>query len=255
MNYASNMAYNQQMKGIIITASLLTMVAIGIDLFTWYQVWKAHDVELAVWIEWSGYIRFTRTLIFAFIFLPYLQRTLFTKDQLLMQIAMLVATVADFYLILQNKLIIGIGIFAVMQLVLLYRHLQGFKWQLFQQKIYLYLTFVLPLFAAALLYFLYPVLQAKGLFWPVAGYGFLLIISVLAAAFSKALGILSPKQAQLAVMGMVLFLLCDITVALGAVWQNQSAGYLIRALTGLVYTPALVCLSLSAIQDTERPKS
>jgi len=243
------------MKNIIITTSLLTLVAIGIDLFTWHQVWKARGTELSVWTEWSGYIRFSRTLVFAFVFVPYLQKTLFTKDQLLMQVALLVATVADFYLILQNKLIVGIAIFAVMQLVLLYRHLQGFKWQLFQQKIYLYLTILLLLLAAVILYSLYPALQAKGLFWPVAGYGFLLILSVLAAAFSKALGFLSTKQAQLAITGMVLFLICDITVALGAVWHNQPAGYLVRALTGLVYTPALVCLSLSAIKDVERHKS
>ncbi len=234
------------MRIIIIIACILTISAIGIDVYTWTQVVKDSNTDLDTWIAWSGYIRFARTGVFSFVFIGYLQSEHFTKDHALMQVAMLIATIADFYLILQNKLIIGIGIFAVMQLVLLYRHLQGFSWQLFQQKIYLYLTIGLFVFATVLLYFLYAPLQAKGLFWPVAGYGFLLILSVLAAAYSKASGVLLPLQAKLALTGMVLFLLCDITVGLGAVWSNQPAGYLVRALTGVVYTPALIFLSLSA---------
>lgn len=234
------------MRIIIIIAGILTIAAIGIDLYTWSQIVKASDTDLDTWITWSGYIRFARTGVFSFIFIAFLPSHHFTKDHTLMQVAMLVATIADFYLILQNKLIIGIGIFAVMQLVLLYRHLQGFSWQLFQHRIYLYLTIGLFVFAAVILYFLYAPLQAKALFWPVAGYGFLLVLSVLAAAYSKASGVLLPRQATLALTGMVLFLLCDITVGLGAVWSNQPAGYLVRALTGIVYTPALIFLSLSA---------
>ncbi len=234
------------MRIIIIIAAVLTILAIGIDLYTWTQVLKASEPHPDKWIAWSGYIRFARTATFSFIFIAYLQSAHFTKDHTLLQFAMLVATIADFYLILQNKLIMGIGIFAVMQLVLLYRHLQGFSWQLFQQKIYIFLTIGLFVFAAFILYFLYVPLQAKGLFWPVAGYGFLLISSVLAAAYSKASGVLTHQQAKQALTGMVLFLLCDITVGLGAVWSNQPAGYLVRALTGIVYTPALIFLSLSA---------
>jgi len=234
------------MRTIIIIACVLTIAAIGLDLYTWTHVLKASDTDLDGWITWSRYIRFARTAVFSFIFLPYLRSEHFTKDHTLMLVAMLIATIADFYLILQNKLIIGIGIFAVMQLALLYRHLQDFRWQLFQQKIYMYLTIGLFVFAAVVLYFMYTPLQEKGLFWPVAGYGFLLVLSVLAAAYSKALGVLSPHQAKLALTGMVLFLLCDITVGLGAVWSDQPAGYLVRALTGVVYTPALIFLSLSS---------
>ena len=234
------------MRIIIVIACILTIAAIGIDLYTWSNVLKAIDSDLDTWIIWSRYIRFARTAVFSFVFIAYLQSGHFTKDHKIMLLAMLVATIADFYLILQNKLIIGIGIFAIMQLVLLYRHLQGFRWQLFQQKMYMYLTIGLFVFAAVVLYFMYAPLQAKGLFWPVAAYGFLLVLSVLSAAYSKALGVLSPLQAKLALTGMVLFLLCDITVGLGAVWSDQPAGYLVRALTGVVYTPALIFLSLSA---------
>jgi len=234
------------MRIIIIIACILTIAAIGIDLYTWSNVLKAMDTDLDTWIVLSRYIRFARTAVFSFIFIAYLQKENFSKDHKIMLLAMLVATIADFYLILQNKLIIGIGIFGIMQLLLLYRHLQGFSWQLFQQKIYLYLTIGLFIFAGGILYFLYSPLQAKGLFWPVAAYGFLLILSVLAAAYSKASGVLSPQQAKQALTGMVLFLLCDITVGLGAVWSDEPAGYLVRALTGVVYTPALIFLSLSA---------
>jgi hypothetical protein len=240
------------MRIIIIIACILTIAAIGIDLYTWSNVLKPTDTDLDTWIIWSRYIRFARTAVFSFIFIAYLQSGHFTKDHTLMLLAMLVATIADFYLILQNKLIIGIGIFAIMQLLLLYRHLHGFSRQLFQQKIYLYFTIGLFIFAAGILYFLYNPLQAKGLFWPVAGYGFLLIISVLAAAYSKASGVLSPLQANLALTGMVLFLICDITVGLGAVWSDQPAGYLVRALTGVVYTPALIFLSLSTYKRFQR---
>jgi hypothetical protein len=234
------------MRIIIIIACILTIAAIGIDLYTWSNVLKPTDTDLDTWIIWSRYIRFARTAVFSFIFIAYLQSGHLTKDHTLMLLAMLVATIADFYLILQNKLIIGIGIFAIMQLLLLYRHLQCFSWQLFRQKIYLYLTIGLFVFAAGILYFLYAPLQAKGLFYPVAAYGFLLILSVLAAAYSKVLGLLSPRQANQALTGMVLFLLCDLTVGLGAVWSDQPSGYLVRALTGIVYTPALIFLSLSA---------
>lgn len=240
------------MRIIIIIACVLTISAIGIDLYTWTNILKSSDKTLDTWVEWSAYLRFTRTGVFSFIFIAYLQSKHFTKDQILMLLAMVVATIADFYLILQSKLIIGIGIFAIMQLLLLYRHLQGFSWQLFRQKIYLYLTIGLFVFAAGILYFLYAPLQAKGLFYPVVAYGFLLILSVLAAAYSKVLGLLSPRQANQALTGMILFLLCDLTVGLGAVWSDQPAGYLVRALTGIVYTPALIFLSLSANKQLEK---
>ena len=235
------------MKTIIVSAAVLTITAIGIDLYTWAQVASGSDADLTYWIKWSGYLRFARTGLFSLIFIAYLQSAAFTKDHILMQCAMVAATIADYYLILENKLITGIGIFAMMQLVLLYRHLQGFGWQLFHERKYVYLTAGLFVFAIAVLFFLYAPLQEKHLFWPVAAYGFLLILSVLAAAYSFALKRLSEQQSALALAGMICFLLCDITVGLGAIWQNQPSGYLVRALTGLVYTPALILLSLSAI--------
>ena len=236
------------MKFIIIAAIACTILAIGIDLFTWQQVATNSTTDIDIWIQWSAYIRFIRTMLFACIIIPYLQIGKLSKDQILMISAMVIATVADFYLILQNRLIIGIGIFAIMQLILLYRHFQGFHWGIFHHKFYLYLTIGLFAFAIIILYFLYTPLHEKGLFWPVTGYGFLLILSVLAAAYSKSTGVLSNKQATFAFIGMILFLICDITVGLGAVWSNQPAGYLVRALTGIAYTPALIFLSLSAMK-------
>jgi len=239
------------MKTIILLAITLTIIAIGIDLYTWQQVADNSGKDLSVWIQWSAYIRFIRTMLFSLVFIPYLRTGPLSKDQILMTSAMVIATIADFYLILQNRLIIGIGIFAIMQLILLYRHLKGFHWGIFQHKFHLYLTIALIVFAIILLYFLYKPLQEKGLFWAVAGYGFLLIVSVLAANYSKSLGILSHKQSALAFIGMVSFLICDITVGLGAVWNNQAAGYLVRGLTGIAYTPALIFLSLSALKKIE----
>lgn len=93
---------------------------------------------------------------------------------------------------------------------------------------------------------LWPSLQAKNLAFPVLIYSSLLITSVLASYSTDITGVLAARKANYAFIGMVLFLLCDITVGIGAAFGHTSEGELVRSFTGLFYTPSLLLLAKSA---------
>lgn len=223
---------------------LFTLISIVLDIQVWSMVFykgvpgSAHQTMI------SQIGRFLRTaLMLAFI--PAILNSPAKRQARLLVLALFMAVVADYFLILRQQLIVGIGIFGLMQIVLMLRHLAGFQLKLLAQKPFLTLGLIgLAVWAGAML-LLWEGLQAAGLLVPVMVYGFLLISSVWAAFASLHLEVLPLKSAKLAFWAMVLFLLCDITVGLGAIWAGEPRALLIRAVTGIFYTPCLLLLAFS----------
>jgi hypothetical protein len=220
------------------SALLCTAAALALDLLQW-----AHPgTETPASESW----RFVRTVACLGAAAPLLRHAR-VADSRSVLVALVVATVADFFLVLRHQLIVGIGIFAVMQLVLVHRHLRGVQLRRYLQP---------PLWRAAAVGLvvwlvgnaaLWPALAPKGLGPAVLGYSGLLLTSAVTAWGTAQLGVLPQPAGRKAFYAMVLFVLCDITVGIGAAFGHLPAGQLVRATTGLFYTPCLLLLVQSGL--------
>ena len=217
-------------------AILTTAIALFLDLSAWFD-----DSQSA-----SECWRFARTVLCGLALVGVIKTHGNTTDKWLMLLALSLAVIADYFLILKNNLVTGIGIFAIMQIVLIARHSIGVSFKKFYQP---QIGFAVAIGLLVLLIgngLLWSSLSEKGLTIPVLIYSSLLITSVVTAYSTRFTGLLSTKQANYAFMGMILFLLCDITVGIGAAFGHTSEGQLVRSLTGLFYTPSLLLLAKSA---------
>lgn len=219
------------------SAILLTVVALWVDLAAWQEM-QVGDSE---------YWRFARTVVCGLAALNVVSNSVREKRKWLLPLALALAIVADYFLILNANLVLGIGVFAVMQLVLIIRHLIGAELgKLRHRKVIIALLLGITVLAVGNV-LLWPTLASKGLAIPVLVYSALLIASTLAAYSTRLTRSLSQPHANWAFWGMLLFVLCDITVGVGAAFGHTSEGQLVRSLTGLFYTPSLLLLVRSAI--------
>lgn len=219
-------------------ALAITAVALYLDLVAW------NNGRMSDTLNW----RFARTVSCAVAAAGVAYAPVRSSDRWLVPLALLLAVVADYFLVLRHDLITGIGLFAIMQTLLILRHLQGVRLNDLLQR-----SMLLPVLIAVVILvvgnlMLWPALAPKGLAVPVLIYGGLLMVSVLAAHAAGQAGKLPRPQAMFALVGMVLFLLCDVTVGIGAAYGDTPNGQLIRALTGLFYTPSLLLIVRSGMR-------
>ena len=120
---------------------LFTLISIVLDIQVWSMVFykgvpgSAHQTMI------SQIGRFLRTaLMLAFI--PAILNSPAKRQARLLVLALFMAVVADYFLILRQQLIVGIGIFGLMQIVLMLRHLAGFQLKLLAQKPFLTLGLI-----------------------------------------------------------------------------------------------------------------
>lgn len=225
---------------------IFTLSSILLDILVWRQVFLKGQQGSDSYQAISQITRFLRTLLILG-FVPYILKHGTPKTRFIaLTIAFVLAVIADFFLILEQELIIGIAFFALMQITLCYRHLKGFKLHYLKFPRFFSPALISIGVWAVAIALLKPGLEASGLFLPVMGYGLLLVGSVWAAYSAIQLKVFSPRSAKFAFWAMICFLLCDITVGLGAIWADTSRGELIRALTGVFYTPCLLLLAKSA---------
>jgi hypothetical protein len=215
-------------------AVVCTIVALVLDLRQWAA---GPEIEIGWTSEWW---RFVRTVVavapvVTLIAGPSLQRRL-------LAVALLLTIVADWFLVIRADVITGIGVFAIVQGLLVWRHLRGGSLSPYLDQP---LRGAVALGAGVVLVgnaVLWTALSSRGLAWPVLGYSVLLLTAVVSAYGARHTGTLSLQASLFAYWGMVLFVLCDITVGIGAAFGHTSAGEFTRALTGVFYTPALLLL-------------
>lgn len=229
--------------------AIFTLITLVLDLLAWNVVFHKGVESPAYYRLISQIGRFLRTVL-VLAFIPEIfSQTNDQKSARLLAFAFLLTIIADFFLILREQLIVGIAFFALMQLLLIIRHLSGFRISRFRESRYgLSMTAGLTTWGIAMT-FMRSGLEQSGLFLPVAIYGLLLIISVWAAYCAMFLEKMKPRLAKLAFWGMLRFLCCDITVGLGAIWPGTSAGTFVRAITGLFYAPCLIFLGISGLKN------
>jgi hypothetical protein len=222
---------------------LTTAAALAVDLLRLAlgHTAAAEPLRLA-----SETLRFARTVLCVLVFWPCRPGVGDPIDTRLLGLACMLCIPADYFLILERQLKAGIGIFFVVQALLLARHLRRVAWRQLQARRHgLGAAFTLLVFGAGNA-FLYPLLAPKGLAVPVLAYSALLLLACLSAfLLTGAPGAAAPN-AGLMFAGMVLFVLCDITVGVGAALQPAPLADAVRAITGLFYTPCLLLLAVSA---------
>jgi uncharacterized membrane protein YhhN len=226
---------------------ILTGITIGLDAVISYYSWH-QPTDTSLLMQSSAVGRFMRTVGCVLLLISVWKAPLSKQDARWLSVALIICVVADYFLILSKQLVIGIGIFGIAQAVLIKRHLKGMTWAHLRQKWYkngALWTYGLCFLALAALT---PALIKVNLWLPVSLYALLLVTSLFAAWCAIRLKQMPVLSAWLAWCGLFLFLLCDITVGLGAVGKATEWGAWIRTTTGLFYTPALVLLVLSGVK-------
>lgn len=184
------------------------------------------------------------------------------KDYKLIKITFGFVILADFCLVLLQTFLpekdaeiinkAGIGIFMIVQTLLIIRHSEGYKFefkdhskQAIHHKIFKVLTAILIYVpGACVVAYLHPQLEQKHLSVVVAIYAFMVTTSTW-----MGLGVLErdtfPKTNRILIaVGMSFFLFCDITVGIMTVEQG-ALKEIATALVYVFYTPALLLLAFS----------
>ena len=220
-------------------AVILTFVCIYID----FQGDQYSSISSSVSI--SQFLRFIRTVMITFLvgIISIFQKK--SAQLMWLVISFIFAIIADTFLILFEKIGIGILFFSVMQIILIVRHLpQIHSICVNKQKL------LFPFFRALGFYVLFYLASSSFLVKhplqiPIYVYGLLLVLSILAGYFSKYNYSFSTGQSKLIFLGMILFLLCDFTVLLPMIFPMDDFAQKARALTGIFYTPSLLFLAWS----------
>ncbi|MBK8262952.1 MAG: hypothetical protein IPK80_16645 [Nannocystis sp.] len=194
----------------------------------------------------SEQLRFSRTIACAAACWLGLDAPPSRVDAALLAAGCALCVPADAFLILVGDLKTGIAIFLVVQSLFIARFARLIVWRRLRERRH---RRAVALFVVALVggnALLSPKLGPVGLALPVAVYSAALLAACLGAWLLRTNPAWPARNAGLAFAGMALFVLCDITVGLGAALAGTPAAAAIRAATGLFYTPSLALLGISA---------
>ena len=175
--------------------------------------------------------------------------------------AFVVTLLADYFLILTDKMTLGTAIFLVVHGIYIARHAQGIKAS-FAPAVraktikWMVITGVVAYGATlALIVTVKPILVRSGMFALDCVYlGFL--STSLWMAWGTLIRSFYPRyNAWMIAVGMTFFYCCDVSVGLSAALNGTDAGAILNNMVGLFYTPALVLLAFSGFRWLPSPKA
>lgn len=160
-------------------------------------------------------------------------------DTTLLQGALFFTAIADLNLVILNKFISGISVFCIVQIIYILRHSRN----IILSKRNIALFFSEGIFVLGLVIMLnIPFYEKKALYIIALMYSILLVTSVGMAFGTIKRGFYSKTNSYFILIGMILFLLCDINVGLYHIGKIQNiSGILIW----FFYLPSQLLLSLS----------
>ena len=226
---------------------IIAMVAIELGL-----VWAHFHGEPHPQLEAaSTAARYGRTAVCAGLTFVWCARA-GRKEAGVLGAAALVCVIADYFLVLQGKLLIGLVFFAIAQVLWWVRGTVGLRlaWRAstaLARHSAIRGVIIAVGVAALILAGLAPALLAKGLLLPVVVYACLVVGATATAFIGRACARIPEPYASRFAWGMLLFLIGDITVAIGAVGSESTLAGVVRAFTGVFYTPALLMLGSSGV--------
>ncbi|GAA0181826.1 hypothetical protein SH2C18_43010 [Clostridium sediminicola] len=171
------------------------------------------------------------------------------RDIVLLRVARLLTIITDYFLLLTDKFYYGVLLFSIVQIIYIYRHAKVKSGGILNILLKLLIGLVLGI---QILYIL-DVFRDKVIWTAVVLYGFLIIGSTIAAYFCKNYGYRLAFNRKLVRYGMILFLLCDISVGLTNYFtyldlNNEiinNINNVSRYFIWVFYLPSQVLLSLS----------
>lgn len=146
--------------------------------------------------------------------------------------------------------LVGVGLFALCQMLLIVRHTNGFGSGLAhagsRRKKLLLLPIVLVVLILTAFVFLFGQKIISNLTYTVIFlYAIILSISLWAALANCILRLLKPANSKMAAAGMLCFFCCDVLVGLDAALEVGLPWLLTNSFIWVFYIPALVLLALS----------
>lgn len=183
----------------------------------------------------GNYLRFGWIITCFFISVSYGTKVFDPKDALLLRLALLLTVMADFCLLITGNKLAGVLFFCIVQLIYHVRY-RGFRPT---KK----LLFILP----AVFFFTKIILQLDTLIAVASVYATCFLFSLLGVWEAWKAKKYAFSNSVLIITGMLLFMLCDIHVALFNIDLNITAPQyqLILFLIWLFYAPSQFLLALS----------
>jgi len=198
-------------------------------IITLYGMFLTVDIFFYSGSLLSNILKFTSIVMCFFLACSYLTGSLNKKDTFLVVLALFFTIGADIFLLFTNYHVIGIAFFITVQCVYLIRYNKSV------------LQFSILYFIIAILIFTFTNISILYIF---SGLYAVLILSTLWATFKTSL---SRYQLLLVRVGMILFILCDIHVALFNVLLRYSPYFNIASVAmWLFYLPSQFLIALSA---------
>lgn len=182
------------------------------------------------------------------------------RDRRLLFAAYGLTLVADVFLILLDRMMIGTVLFLGVHALFIVRHAVGFRDSLAgparpRTLRALAATGVVAFGGSTvLLVCMAPILRAHGQLAIDSVYVFVLALSLWMAWGTLIRRSFPGFNGRLIAVGMTFFYFCDVSVGLAAPLEGMPAGGILNNLVGFFYTPALVLLALSGFRyrtDTE----
>lgn len=160
-------------------------------------------------------------------------------DTRLLQLALFFTTIADLNLVILKDFFTGIAVFCIVQIIYTIRHSRNII--LSKRNIALFLIEGIVVLGLVIMINI-PFYQEKVLYIIVCIYSILLVSSVFMALGTIKRGFYSKTNSYFIMIGMILFLLCDINVGLYHIGKIQ---HISGILIWFFYLPSQLLLSLS----------
>lgn len=207
-------------------------------VFTWWDIFGAS------FLISSDSLKFLSIIIVFIISLITREGALSFKDLHLLQFGLFITLLADFFLLFTDKYILGIFLFSIVQI------LYSFRYEFRNLKLTIR-NFIIIFVGLSIVHILLnkfvvelDFIWAMGLF-----YGICLLTSVRRAFKACRYKIYPEPNRQMILIGMILFLLCDINVALynilGYISKTKIFYNISSVSMWLFYLPSQILLALS----------
>lgn len=221
-------------KGRIIRV-LLLLISI---LYMWFMYIDICVIQSCIS---SDKLKFLSMILIFIISLLAKKDALNHKDLHLLQIGLFITVIADlFLLVLNNHYILGISLFSIVQIIYIIRYKCGDIKFIIRKFIVIFISLLIIYFMINKLVIKFDFIWIMGVF-----YAYCLTSSVVEAFKVYRYKRYPKPNRYMILIGMILFLLCDINVAIYNIF-NEGLLYSISSVSmWLFYLPSQVLLSLS----------
>lgn len=162
------------------------------------------------------------------------------SDARILMVALIFTLVADALFLFASSFALGIAVLTLAHLC----YIRRYKAKLFKPFLTIVLSFLLFCFIAYLSRVEFPLIPILGVVYTI------LIFTVTITGF---LSSLPGANKRLVVIGMILFLLCDLNVATTFLSPDAHfMGFATAALISFFYIPSQICLALSSVDKLQR---